>query len=579
VVTALAKTFDQSGSRMSLAARAALFALVLFCEKFLLNFLVDFDAAQTATGLGALLRVTQHWAFRFMVALAVSLALFAYARADSRWPLINSAARGTPIRPSWLALHVALLLPLAPLSYFLYGHGVVMPFALQLALWLGFALAAVLALLRALGPWPMWRQAAGMLGALWLYAAITAALAAGAMQWSESLWGPTAAVTFEAVRAVLLPFIPSLQADAATRVLSSRHFAVEVSDVCSGLEGAGLLLAFCGAWLLCFRREYIFPRALILIPLGLALSFALNVVRIAALMLIGDAGFPGVAQYGFHSQAGWIAFNCAAGLIAFASRRSTYLNLAARQERALLRLRAAAALPAAAASGAAGVGGSAAAAGDAAAAGATENPTAVYLLPFLLILLAGMIARAVSSGFEQLYVLRLVAAAAALAWGWPKLRALSWRCSWRGPLAGVAVFALWILAARLLTRSSAMPAALAAMSSPARTLWITARVTAAVITVPLAEELAFRGYLMRRIAAADFETVRFGSVGATALIVSAVAFGIGHGTLWLAGVAAGLIYGAVLMRTERFGEAVVAHVTTNALLAAYVLLWGQWQLW
>ncbi len=555
---------------MSLAGRAAVLGLVLFCEKFLLNFAVDFNATQTASGLGAVVRVAQHEGFRFMVALAVSMALFAYARGDRRWALINSASRGTAVRASWIALHLLLALALAPLSFYLYGRGTVLPFALLVTLWLAFALGAVLALVRALAPWSMWRDAAGTLGVLWLYAAVTAAIAAGAMQWSESLWGPTAGVTFEAVRQLLIPIIPSLQADAATRVLSSRHFAVEVSDVCSGLEGAGLLLAFCGAWLLCFRKEYDFPRALILIPLGLALSFALNVLRIAGLMLIGDAGYPGVAQYGFHSQAGWIAFNCAAGLIAFASRRSVWLNRAAREERALQAQR-----PAAAASTAAPMATDA----PAAALPRGENPTAVYLLPFLLILVAGMIARAVSSGFEQLYVLRLLAAVAALAWGWPRLRALNWRCSWRGPLAGVAIFVLWIAAARLLTARAAMPAALAAMTPPWRTAWILARAAAAVLTVPIAEELAFRGYLMRRIVAADFESVRFRSVGVTALIVSAVAFGIGHGALWFPGVIAGLVYGLVLINSDRFGEAVAAHATTNALLAAYVLLWGQWQLW
>jgi CAAX prenyl protease-like protein len=117
------------------------------------------------------------------------------------------------------------------------------------------------------------------------------------------------------------------------------------------------------------------------------------------------------------------------------------------------------------------------------------------------------------------------------------------------------------------------------MAPPWRVLWVAIRVAAAVLTVPIAEELAFRGYLMRRIMAADFEAVRFRGVGVTALIVSAVAFGIGHGALWFPGVIAGLAYGFVLINTDRFGEAVAAHATTNALLAAYVLLWGQWQLW
>ena len=83
----------------------------------------------------------------------------------------------------------------------------------------------------------------------------------------------------------------------------------------------GLILAFTVAWLVYFRREYIFPRALLLIPAGIAAIFALNVVRIAGLMMIGDAGFPNVAVYGFHSQAGWLAFNAVGlGFVALTNR-------------------------------------------------------------------------------------------------------------------------------------------------------------------------------------------------------------------------------------------------------------------
>jgi exosortase/archaeosortase family protein len=116
-------------------------------------------------------------------------------------------------------------------------------------------------------------------------------------------------------------------------VLSTDRFAVEVSEICSGLEGMGLMLAFTAAWLVYFRREYIFPRALVLIPIGLVTIFALNILRIAALMLIGYAGYPGVAQYGFHSQAGWIAFNTVACVLVFFSRRNTWLNLPPRMRR------------------------------------------------------------------------------------------------------------------------------------------------------------------------------------------------------------------------------------------------------
>jgi exosortase E/protease (VPEID-CTERM system) len=138
--------------------------------------------------------------------------------------------------------------------------------------------------------------------------------------------GKGESITFEAVRGLLAPLIPNIQTDPTTSVIDTGHFAVEVSSVCSGLEGMGLMLVFCAVWLVLCRREYRFPQALLLIPAGLVLSFALNVLRIATLVLIGHAGWPDTAVYGFHSQAGWITFNAAAGLIAHLSRRPASLN-------------------------------------------------------------------------------------------------------------------------------------------------------------------------------------------------------------------------------------------------------------
>jgi membrane protease YdiL (CAAX protease family) len=47
----------------------------------------------------------------------------------------------------------------------------------------------------------------------------------------------------------------------------------------------------------------------------------------------------------------------------------------------------------------------------------------------------------------------------------------------------------------------------------------------------------------------------------------------------LPAIIAGLGYGCIVVKTGRLGEAVVAHTTTNGLLAGYVLGCGQWQLW
>ena len=533
--------------RVGLAARVAILGAVFFLEKVILNGFVDFDRAQAAQGLGAIVRVAQHWGFRFLVALMAAVALFAYVRGGEKLKLADAAIRSTTMRVSWALAHGLLAACLIPLSHLLYRDGTaVLPFAAVVMLWITIGASAALCAILAMAPWRLWLQTAAALGNLWWYAAVTALLGASAMQLSQRLWGPTATLTFNLVRRVLLPVIPTLNADAATRVLSTDRFAVEVSEICSGLEGMGLMLAFTAAWLVYFRREYIFPRALVLIPIGLVTIFALNILRIAALMLIGYAGYPGVAQYGFHSQAGWIAFNTVACVLVFFSRRNTWLNRAA-------------ATPT-----------------DAA---ATENPTAAYLMPLLAILAAGVLSKAISDGFETFYSLRLAAGVGVLALYRQRLLSLDWQWTWRGPATGLLVFLLWIVAAHYLVPEAAIPEPLAALSPALRGAWIASRVIASVLTVPIAEELAYRGYLMRRLSNLDFESVPFHRVRWPALLATAILFGVAHGVLWLPGIAAGLAFGVILVRSGRIGEAVAAHATANALIAASVLGGQQWQLW
>jgi CAAX prenyl protease-like protein len=117
------------------------------------------------------------------------------------------------------------------------------------------------------------------------------------------------------------------------------------------------------------------------------------------------------------------------------------------------------------------------------------------------------------------------------------------------------------------------------MSEPGRVFWLTARVLAASVTVPIAEELAFRGYLMRRLVAADFDRVDPRHFTWFSLAVSSLVFGAMHGSSWLAGSAAGLVYGWLYTRSGRIGDPVIAHATTNILLAASVLVLRQWQFW
>jgi CAAX prenyl protease-like protein len=158
---------------------------------------------------------------------------------------------------------------------------------------------------------------------------------------------------------------------------------------------------------------------------------------------------------------------------------------------------------------------------------------------------------------------------------------MDWRATWRGPAAGVLVFALWMGLERAMGGwpVASAPAAWLNSGGMARWGWLAFRLAGAVIAVPLAEELAFRGYLIRRLVAEEFDKLpryRFTTWG---LVVSSLLFGAMHGSRWLAGTLAGLVYALIFVRRGRLGEAVVAHAVTNALIAAAVLGLGWWKLW
>jgi CAAX prenyl protease-like protein len=110
-------------------------------------------------------------------------------------------------------------------------------------------------------------------------------------------------------------------------------------------------------------------------------------------------------------------------------------------------------------------------------------------------------------------------------------------------------------------------------------VWIAVRVFGSIAVVPLAEELAFRGFLLRWFDSENFESIRWQAVSWMAILFSSAAFGLLHGERWLAGTIAGALYAMAYMRRGSIGDAVAAHATTNALIAAAVLFAGYWQLW
>ena len=146
--------------------------------------------------------------------------------------------------------------------------------------------------------------------------------------------------------------------------------------------------------------------------------------------------------------------------------------------------------------------------------------------------------------------------------------------------AGFGVFAIWMALDRGgVTHPARWPTVLLNAPRWLSTLWIVVRVIGATVTVPAAEEIAFRGYLLRRLSDADFEAVCWRKFAWMPLIVSSAAFGLLHSERWVAGSLAGVVYALAMQRRGRIGDAVGAHALTNALIAILVLVRGDWQLW
>jgi exosortase E/protease (VPEID-CTERM system) len=333
--------------------------------------------------------------------------------------------------------------------------------------------------------------------------------------------------------------------DPKENLLGANGFAVYVGIQCAGLEGIALFSAFFGAYLWIFRGELRFPQTLALIPVGIVLLFFLNIVRLVALILLGGwSGSLGIR--GFHSVAGWLLFNAVTlGLVVASRRFSSFSRSTASRSPVKI-----------------------------------PNPAAPYLVPMLTIIIAAMITRIFFFTFDVLYPLRAATTAGAL-WLYRKNMPLQWTISWPAVVLGCLAFGAWILfisGVNAPARDLTITAGLGGLSAMSVGVWIILRIAGAVVLVPIAEELAFRGYLLRKLVSADFEKVAFGHFTWLSFLGSSILFGVLHAQ-WKAGILAGMMFAIASYRRGLISDAVVAHATANGLLAAYVLTTGHWSLW
>ncbi|CUH78517.1 exosortase E/protease, VPEID-CTERM system [Tritonibacter multivorans] len=409
----------------------------------------------------------------------------------------------------------------------------------SLVIW-GIALTLIL---RGLGLWlapgAVWRRFAREHGLTLLVCALVGALLPWATTYLRPLWrlDLTTDITFSAVTFVIQSLGYDLMTEVETKVMGSGGFFVEVGAPCAGLEGIALTTGFVTLYLWLFRDSLRFPRALLLYPFGICVSFMLNILRISILLVIGFEGNPEFAIGGFHSHAGWLMFTFVAlGVVLVSStfawlRKPTQTEVATRGQ----------SLP------------------------VSRDPVAAKILPFAIFMFSALLANNLSPTPGVLYPLRMLMMAAALWLFWPVLRQLPWRLD---PIAiglGAAIGLGWVLIP--VTPAETPP--YAALTGAALLLWFVARGIGTVLLVPVIEELFFRDYLESKLQVLE------GRAGkCLAAAVTAGLFAVLHDR-WMEALIAGLLFSYLVQRAGgRVTDAIVAHGVANLLVFAVAVAIG-----
>jgi len=536
---------EQSSARGSLPTRRWLLAAALLIVEYVVALLVFDSERMPISGQTDLFRLLGE---SMPLVIVVMTATLLIGKGPSEPERIEIATAFRERGPTWplIAGHLLAYALTIGITVFVFNRGLELR---QPWLWVGawaasgvgslFLLVAAVvprAAVRPLGRSVLRAFAVGVLVGV-------AALLAGSL--TSVLWRPMSRLTLAVVAFLLGLTGHDVVSAPEDLVVGTPSYQVFVDEPCSGFEGIGLITVLLGFYLFFFRKSLRFPNALLLLPLGIALIWVANSIRIAALIAVGTRVSPTVAEGGFHSAAGWLLFCIITlGLVAVSSHSGWFAVDEARKK------------------------------------GTFRTAEGAYLLPLLFLIATGLVTALFQPGFDYLYPLRVVVPLVPL-WFFRSYYAdLRWAWSWTPLIIGVVVFVSWVALEPPPDpeRAAVIPSALAEMSRAGAAIWLVARVLGSVILVPIAEELAFRGYLLRRLIDADFTAVSPKHFTVASFVISSVAFGMLHGR-WFAGILAGMLYAAAQYKHGRISDAIVAHAVTNGLLAAYVLGFDHWNFW
>lgn len=338
-------------------------------------------------------------------------------------------------------------------------------------------------------------------------------------------------------------FYTDIRVDLGNKTLGASNFDIVVDQMCSGYAGIGMITVFLTWYLITFKSRFRFPAILLLIPIGGILIWLSNCLRVALIVAMGSSVSSKIAMEGLHTNAGWIFFiTISSGLVLISNHARLFCKKVT-------------------------------------GAHFVVDSTSALAIPFLLMLAVTLILSSLSAGFQWLYPVRAVATGVAVLLLWRHIKSHTCAPGVFPVIAGTVVFLLWIaLVPSSDEIDSKFAASLFGVPAVVSVAWIVFRLLGSVIIIPIAEELAFRGYLPALFHGNGAGQQFLWEVHMLPLLASSLLFGALHSAL-LAGTLAGAVYYVVKLRSGKLWDAVLAHMSTNLLLSTYVLLSGHWSYW
>ena len=372
--------------------------------------------------------------------------------------------------------------------------------------------------------------------------------------WSDLLLQPTLDIALQVTQVMGLDahLLPNGEYGP---MFGTNRFVVEIWPACSGYEGMALMIALLATYCFLQRDHLRIKRALWIIPLASLAIFALNGIRIAVLIAIGHFYSPQLALDGFHVVGGWL--NLLIVLVASLVTLNVFPYFL--KNPLLPKIQRGEDLP--------------------------------FLLPLIVLMVVGMFDQIFTANFDWLYPIPILCSALVIFYYRSYLLSLIEKPSFTASAIGVLVFFLWIWLVPVdIAKSELFMSEISSAPLGIALLWLACRVIGAVLIVPIAEELAFRGFALPRLRVwlnnllnknilFKLPTHYTAFISATlSLALTSILFGMLHSD-FLAGLLAGVGFGVAYFLRRKLIDAIVAHAVTNGLLSIYVTVFDYWSYW